>query len=282
MASRRSVLIGLILLLGWAPLPASASESAPLVTLAKTVIRTAAKIGLNEAGTRILGPTVWGYFKEFFAPVWMELENRYPDLTLKDTKRADAAAEQAVARLDSDRQLQQRLSNGFLKLETGQQLILAELNRINEILEANRRDLNEAKALTASVLDELQQLRKQRPASELVPADPFENVKGMTAAVLRQGWLSHLFTLDVLERGEPFRVYKKILPYGPRQWSPDGNPIVAIDPTAYAAIARAAFKDSRSRDCRAISMTAYRDNAWQQVVSETVYCRHEGMWEIRK
>jgi len=54
-----------------------------LVSVTKQVIRAAAKYGIEEAGTRIMG-SAWAPFKAMLSPVFVELEKRYPKFLLLD------------------------------------------------------------------------------------------------------------------------------------------------------------------------------------------------------
>jgi tetratricopeptide (TPR) repeat protein len=107
-----------------------------LVTVAKKVIREAGKMGLqagkvvlDEAGSRVCGPTAWKYLKKILSPVVAELEKRFPKLLLVP-EEADKGAEA----LSKDAALQDMLHSGFAKLESGQEEILAALARQNETL----------------------------------------------------------------------------------------------------------------------------------------------------
>ena len=65
----------------------SSKSSQGLLSLAKKIIREGAIIGLDEAGSRIAGPTAWRYVKKVMAPVVQELEKRYPKLLLPPLPR---------------------------------------------------------------------------------------------------------------------------------------------------------------------------------------------------
>jgi len=97
LGGRRLAFITIIVTFATIPNVAS-SESTPLVAIAQDVVRAAGKVAVNEAGSRVLGPTAWRYFKEIFAPVWTELEKRYPALKSGDSRQAATAAEQAAWR----------------------------------------------------------------------------------------------------------------------------------------------------------------------------------------
>lgn len=107
-----------------------------LVTVAKRVIREAGKMGLeagkvvlDEAGSRVCGPTAWKYLKRILSPVVTELEKGFPKLLL-DPQEANKGAEA----LSKDTALQDMLHSGFERLESGQEEIMAALARQNETL----------------------------------------------------------------------------------------------------------------------------------------------------
>jgi len=108
-------------------------SSKRLLSVAKKVIRRAAKIGLDEAGTRICGPTAWGYFKKILSPVVDELQNRFPKLFLVGEEEA---AKKAADTLSKDKELQKLLYDGFSKLEKGQDEIRGALARQDKNLKA--------------------------------------------------------------------------------------------------------------------------------------------------
>lgn len=94
--------------------------------LAKQIIRRAAEVGLDEAGTRLAG-SAWPAVKKILAPVVGELDRRFPALMLADKDAAAKAADQAVQALDQDRALQEMLGASFAQLTVGQQAILDQL-----------------------------------------------------------------------------------------------------------------------------------------------------------
>ncbi len=100
------------------------------ISLAKKVVREAVGIGLEEAGTRICGPTAWKYVQKLLSPVIDELQHRFPKLFLVTEE-----AEKAAASLSSDKALQAMLNQGFTRLESGQSVILALLAQQNETLQ---------------------------------------------------------------------------------------------------------------------------------------------------
>jgi len=105
-------------------------KSSAISLLAKKIVRGAVGVGLEEAGTRICGPTAWNYMKTILSPVVDELQGRFPTLFLVPEE-----AEKAAKALSSDKVLQDMLNDGFAHLESGQGEILALLAKQNDTLE---------------------------------------------------------------------------------------------------------------------------------------------------
>lgn len=121
----------------------SSKSSQGFLSLAKKIIRESAIIGLDEAGSRIAGPTAWRYVKKVMAPVVKELEKRYPKLLLVGEEEARDAADLAVKALSTDVALQKMLSDSLSRLKEGQQEILAALARQNHTLQNIGNSLDE-------------------------------------------------------------------------------------------------------------------------------------------
>jgi len=113
-----------------------------LISVTKQVIRAAAKFGIDEAGSRIMG-SAWKPFKAMLSPVINELEKRFPELFLLvespvDSPTADvqAVARQVIAEINSDKVLQQLILQGFNELDEGQYEIKNQINKLVLRLEA--------------------------------------------------------------------------------------------------------------------------------------------------
>jgi tetratricopeptide (TPR) repeat protein len=141
-----------------------ASQS--LLALAKSILRQAAEIGIEEAGTRICG-SMWPTVKKMLTPVMDALQKRYPKLLLAGTDDAKSAAEAAANDLSNDASLQKMLSDSFSKLEEGQAEILDLLSRNSETLkqigDSIDRGFKEAEEKNAGwrdgIMQQLQQLQ---------------------------------------------------------------------------------------------------------------------------
>lgn len=101
--------------------------------ITKKIIYNTAKLGLESAGALVCGP-VWPVVKKIFSPVINTLASKFPDLLLKDKKKAAEAAEKAVEALSRDKALQMMIQDGFLKLEDNQEMILRILARNEDTL----------------------------------------------------------------------------------------------------------------------------------------------------
>lgn len=135
------------------------------ISVTKQIIRAAAKLGVEEAGTRIMG-SAWGPFKAILTPVFDELEKRYPNFFLLEVPKgitppseAQLASEKAILALETDHQLQQMLQDGFNKLEHGQFEIKNQISKIELRLEAIDISIDDLSSLTddrfESVLSQL-------------------------------------------------------------------------------------------------------------------------------
>jgi hypothetical protein len=69
-----------------------------IVETARKVLIEGAKIGFDEAGGRIVGPTGWRFFKGVMQPVVQSLQQQYPSLSFgkPNDRTAIAAATQAA------------------------------------------------------------------------------------------------------------------------------------------------------------------------------------------
>ncbi len=105
-------------------------ESKDIILLAQKVIRSSVGVGLEEAGTRICGPTAWNYVKAVLSPVVDKLQSSYPKLFLVPEE-----AEKAATALSADKVLCGMLSDGFARLENGQGEILTILAKIDSKLD---------------------------------------------------------------------------------------------------------------------------------------------------
>jgi len=125
------------------------SES--LLLLTKKVIRSAVGVGLDEAGARICGPTAWKYVKASLTPVVDDMEHRFPKLFLVPEE-----AERAVGALSADKVFEERLSESFANLTSGQQEILAVLAQQNETLSVIGKNVDDGFTRLSEKIDNMQ------------------------------------------------------------------------------------------------------------------------------
>jgi hypothetical protein len=133
--------------------------------LAKQIVRSAAEVGLDEAGTRLCG-SAWPAIKNILAPVVGELDRRFPTLMLADDKPSDAeAAAKAADALESDQALQGMLAENFERLGQQNAAILALLARNDEQLTAIGAAIDRGAAQSdrqsEAILQELHRLSQQ-------------------------------------------------------------------------------------------------------------------------
>jgi tetratricopeptide (TPR) repeat protein len=109
--------------------------SSGIANVAKAVLREAVKFGLDEAGSRVCGQTAWNAVKKVLAPVFGELERRYPKMFLVDEEM-----EKAQADLSSDPLLAEQIRDHLAGLKEGHAEIMQLLVRFDDKL-ASYRDL---------------------------------------------------------------------------------------------------------------------------------------------
>ena len=182
--------------------------SQSLLAVTKSIIRKAAEIGIDEAGTRICG-SAWPYVKQMLSPVMDTLQKRYPKLFLVGTADAKNAAEAAANDLSTDAGLQKMLSESFSKLEAGQNEILDVLSRNSETLkqigDSIDRGFKEAEEKNAgwrdAIMQQLQQLQIQVAASAVPPAAPVARLSTeqifYQANIYQQQAMNYLASRDV-------------------------------------------------------------------------------------
>lgn len=104
-----------------------------LVSAATTIIRGAAKLGIESAGATVMGPA-WPSFKLVLTPVVTALEKRFFPLEQQSEEQARAVSEMFIEALNQDPRLQKMLTEGFSKLESGQDEILGVLDRLEDLI----------------------------------------------------------------------------------------------------------------------------------------------------
>jgi len=153
-------------------------DTSRILSVAKEIIRNAAEIGVEEAGTRICG-SAWAPLKKVLTPAFKELESRFPALFLAPGPEAKKAASAAVDALGSDASLQKLLTDEFAKLGAGQDEILRVLAAQDETLRgigaAVDKGFSQQGGQMAAILAEIQELKLQLKVGQ-VHAGPADNL----------------------------------------------------------------------------------------------------------
>lgn len=292
---RRSLINGPILLIAVVTLIFMAAnysmafDSQKLVSTAKRIIMVGVEVGLEEAGSRILGPTAWKYFKIILSPIIDELQNRYPALSFDkpgDTNAHDAAVA-AVEHLSNDSQLQRMLLVNFNDLKKGQHDIRAGINELEKKLKAVGEDVKTIlQLLRQEVVTTAKALPTWIDVSDLVEesyvlmlAKMERPGAGSLAALLAVGVGKFGFIEIVLEGGKPFTTYRTRIKTPIHFFFGEGLPIYAFEQTIRPA---GVYVDDLGRKCREYTFSdqAYYVNG---TTSEKTYetktlCRVKGRW----
>jgi hypothetical protein len=147
---------------------ATIGEKADLIEVTREIILNTAQVGLDEAGTRILGPTAWRFLKQAANPVFERLKQQYPNLFRGDgkgTPEIQKEARDAANMLEENHELQSMLINGFSNLKQGQQEIITEIRLLKVKLEKTNTSIAEMSKLNREsfniILSELKLIREQ-------------------------------------------------------------------------------------------------------------------------
>ena len=235
---------------------ATQSTSDTLVNWTKALVKSAAKLGVEEAGTRLLG-SGWKYAKAVLEPTYSELARKYPALKFLDTPAAETAATRATADLDANPEWRKQLMDRFTRLEHEQAETLLQLS----VLEKR--------------MDEVEQLAHGLPKRE----DPFAELKKQPQSdgrdtVLILGSI-YLFAIDAASTPDRAGNYRRTLPgsfvAGRHHWAP----------TEYRAFVSGIFDEDGAR-CRDLMMSYNAAGRWQPEpsVSKTL-CRIRGNWYVQ-
>jgi tetratricopeptide (TPR) repeat protein len=105
------------------------SAARRILEVGKQILLAAVDLGIEEAGTRICGPTAWKVIKKLLEPVFAEIKRRYPSV-FEDR----AAAEKAAQDLESGQVFESMVAENLAGIEEGQSQILRVLARNDETL----------------------------------------------------------------------------------------------------------------------------------------------------
>jgi hypothetical protein len=298
--SRFWILFIIGILIVSSPISAKAGEST-LLAITKRIVLEAAKIGIDEAGNFVLGP-VWRLLKRVVKPVYDELQERYPNLGLKGTPAAEAAAQEAVRDLSHDKRLEEMLNDGFKNLQEGQAAIMAELNRMNRVFNTHGKTLESIQHVQERILDELNRDRQRTQTTELKEYSlltEFEetanknNTPPDLRALFKLGLLRSLHTKEVLENGKPHTYYTYVST-GVLVDANQNSISFLRRPTMYYIYTSGSFQDFGYVNCRDVTETylgtdgnryptkyieGFPYNITGVVTGKPTYCRIRGEWK---
>ena len=133
------------------------TTSSKLVEIAKCVVINAAEIGVEDAGSRLMG-SAWPYLKSALKPLFGELEHRYPrfaELIAKPGPDADKLTNQITNDISKDPKLKEAILFGFANIACGQNDILVRIRAIEETLSEQESDLKNSLSLIDKKVDEV-------------------------------------------------------------------------------------------------------------------------------
>jgi len=256
-------------------------NSKRILSVTKKIIRKAAEVGLDHAGTLILGGA-WPYFKKILSPVVEDLERRYPKMLLVGDALAIPDSEKALKALTKEPRFQEMLENGFSKLKDGQGDILRELDRIDAILQEIGESIDHLSDMTEDgfkdVLKALKTARSSRSElEEQTPADFVDellrgvDVTPKIAKLARFSGSKAQFIKEVLDDGKPNTTYRREL-----KGLIKNNDFIP-EPTEYMVRVSEIFRDELNRQCREVEVQWHADDKWEK---ETwTFFQERGKWE---
>jgi len=153
-ANRRSLVIfALVCVLGLAPYSAQAAGFDKFMRALKGVAWSAISVGVDEAGSRLLGPTIWNIVKRVGEPALRELntESRTPDTS---------TVNRVVYLIDHDTRMRNMIKSRFNALPDSERIQLVDkidqieehLVRIENLARDTNFNVREIKQLLVSVL----------------------------------------------------------------------------------------------------------------------------------
>lgn len=260
------------------------SLSQQLADTAGDVIIEAVKLGLDEAGTRLLGPTAWNGFKRISAPVVEALQKRFPSLSFGDpqNKEAQTAAHEAARYLRASSELRMQLLENFDKLAIGQEEILRGVKRVERTVERTSQDVQEISVTVSEIMSEINELKSGAAPSALpsnVDMSSYieETLIFARTKARREGRELYMpvfstvllivtieqFKQRVLEEGIASKTYNTVL-----------------EPYTISMTARGKYKNANGYTCRKYTVMHpdYVNDLSQRTSHSGTYCRVEGFW----
>lgn len=283
-----AIVICVLLLLEGMPMANAGQKRSLSQRLADTageVIIEAVKFGLDEAGTRLLGPTAWNGFKRIAAPVVKILQKRFPALSFGNpqNEKAQAAAYEAAQYLRANSELRILLLENFDSLASGQEAILSGINRLERAVEKTSQDVAKISQTASEILNEINELKSGAAPSTLpdnVDMSSYmeEVLIFARAQTRREGRELYMpvfttilmivtieqFMQRVLEDGIASKMYKTML-----------------GPYSVSMTAGGKYKNASGYTCRkyTIIQPDFANDLSQLVSFSRIYCREEGFWK---
>ena len=145
------------------------TTSSKIIEVTKKIIISAAKVGIETAGSSLMGPA-WPYLKAAVRPVLDELKERYPGFASAINgygPNAEAEAARAVDAISTDPRLQNLIIDGFSNLESGQRNIVNRIGELETILSRQNESILILQKASDKKIDRLialvDKLAKERP-----------------------------------------------------------------------------------------------------------------------
>jgi hypothetical protein len=140
------------------------NTSSDILSITKTILLNTAKVGMEEAGTRLMG-SAWPYLKAALEPLFQELTRRNPRfarLLGKPAQSEEALAREVVREISNDPSLQNLVIDGFANLKQGQRDILRQVGQIETMLAQQNDRIRNLESRTDQQLNEIISLLKER------------------------------------------------------------------------------------------------------------------------
>ena len=160
-------------------------------------------------------------------------------------------------------------------------VIVAELNRINDVLRANGTTINEMKVLLETTLERVEELRSQRPSRQIAAADD----EAGESPVKRQGNSVNrllLFIREVVSQGHAGRPYSRIfdmlIPVGKIPESEVQSRPWRFGPTEYVVTAGQPFENPGGLHCRRVQIRYFSEGRWHRW-DDQVFCVLWDRWQ---
>lgn len=145
------------------------TTSSKIILIAKKIIFDAAKLGLEEAGTRLMG-SAWPYFKAVMTPILDELKERYPGLASAlnaSGPNAEAEVSRAANEISNDPKLQALIIDAFSNIENGQREIVNRIGEMEAVLSRQNETIISLQIASDKKIDRLialvEKLESQQP-----------------------------------------------------------------------------------------------------------------------